>query len=239
MKVVFIEDVPEVAETGEIKEVADGYARNFLIPRKLAVLAGAQAANIVEAQLKKKARLQAQIETEMTELARQLEGQQIILKARAGAEDRLYGSITNADIAEELGRSAGLTVDKRKIELDEPIREIGSYEIAIRLTKDIIPRIKLTVMEEAKKAEGKEKKEGKKKKESKPKAEKVEAPEEKKESKKKKESKPKAEKVEAPEEKKESKGKKKSKTKAEKIEEGKEAEEKVAAEEPEEKEETD
>ena len=216
MRVVFIEDVPDIAETGEIKEVADGYARNFLIPRKLAVLAGAQTANIVEAQLKKKARLQVQIEVEMTELARQLEGQKIILKARAGKEDRLYGSITNADIAEELGRSAGLTVDKRKIELDEPIREIGSYEIAIRLTKDIIPRIKLTVMEEAKKGEGKEKKESKKK----------------------KESKPKAEKVEAPEEKKESKGKK-SKAKVEKIEEGKEAEEKVAAEEPEEKEGTD
>ena len=228
MKVVFIEDVPDIAETGEIKEVADGYARNFLIPKKLAILAGAQAANIVEARLKRKARLQAQIETEMTGLARQLEGQQIILKARAGKEDRLYGSITNADIAEELSRSAGLTVDKRKIELDEPIREIGSYEIAIRLTKDIIPRIKLTVMEEAKKGEAKEKKESKKKKASKPKAEKIE------------EGKEVAEKAaaEAPEEKKESK-KKKSKAKVEKIEEGKEAEEKVAAEEPEEKKETD
>ena len=229
MKVVFIEDVPDIAETGEVKEVADGYARNFLIPRKLAVLVDARAANIVEARLKKKARLQAQIEVEMTELARQLEGQKIVLKARAGKEDRLYGSITNADIAEELGRSAGLTADKRKIELDEPIREIGSYEIAIRLTKDIIPRIKLTVMEEAKKGEGKEKKESKKKKASKPKAEKIE--EEKKEE----------EKVaaEAPEEKKESKGKKKSKAKAEKIEEEKKEEEKVAAEEPGEKEETD
>jgi len=228
MKVVFIEDVPDIAETGEIKEVADGYARNFLIPKKLAILAGAQAANIVEARLKRKARLQAQIETEMTGLARQLEGQQIVLKARAGTEDRLYGSITNADIAEELHRSAGLTVDKRKIELDEPIREIGSYEIAIRLTKDIIPRIKLTVMEEAKKGEDKEKKESKKKKASKPKAEKIGAEPEV------------AEKAaaEAPEEKKESKGKKKSKAKAEKIEEGKAAEEKVAAEEPEEKEET-
>lgn len=154
MKVVFLEDVPNVAETGEIKEVADGYGRNFLIPKKLAVLADAQAAHIVEAQLKKKARLQAETEAEMRELAQQLEGQEVVLKARAGAKDRLYGSITNADIAEELSKSAGLMVDKRKIELDEPIREVGSYEIAIRLTKDIIPKIKLTVTEE----EGKKRK---------------------------------------------------------------------------------
>jgi large subunit ribosomal protein L9 len=164
MRVVFLEDVPNVAETGEIKEVADGYARNFLIPKKLAILAGAQAANIVEVQLKKKARLQAQVEVEMRELAQQLEGREIVLKARAGAKDRLYGSITNVDIAEELSKSAGLDVDKRKIELDEPIREVGSYEIAIRLTKDIIPKIKLTVTEEAEKVESKEKEPGKKKK---------------------------------------------------------------------------
>ncbi|MDP6042941.1 MAG: 50S ribosomal protein L9 [Dehalococcoidales bacterium] len=211
MRVVFIEDVSDIAETGEIKEVADGYARNFLIPKKLAILADVQAANIVEARLKKKAHLQAQIEMEMTELARQLEGQQIALKARTGKEDRLYGSVTNADIAEELYRSTGLAVDKRKIELDEPIREIGSYAITIRLTKDIIPGIKLTVTEEAKKGEDKEKRESKKKKVSKPKAEKIGAA---------------AEVVEktifpVPEgsgEKKESKEKKKSKTKREKVE---------------------
>ncbi|TET66756.1 MAG: 50S ribosomal protein L9, partial [Dehalococcoidia bacterium] len=156
MKVVFLEDVPNVAETGEVKEVADGYGRNFLIPKKLAILADAKATQIIEAQLKKKAQRQAETEAEMRELAKQLEGQEIVLKARAGAKDRLYGSITNADIAEELEKSAGLVVDKRKIELDEPIREVGSYEIAIRLTKDIIPKIKLKVMEEEKE-EGKEK----------------------------------------------------------------------------------
>lgn len=162
MKVVFLEDVPNVAETGEIKEVADGYGRNFLIPKKLAVLVDAQAAHLVEAQLKKKARLQAETEAEMRELAQQLEGQEVVLKARAGAKDRLYGSITNADIAEELSKSAGLVVDKRKIELDEPIREVGSYEIVIRLTKDIVPKIKLTVMEEEGKKRKTEKTEEKK-----------------------------------------------------------------------------
>jgi len=136
----------------------------------------------------------------MTELAKQLEGKKIVLKARAGAEDRLYGSVTNADIAEELNKSAGLAVDKRKIELDEPIREIGSYEIAIRLTKDIVPKIKLTVAEEEKKKEGKEKKEGKRKKAGKADKVEEEGKEKKEEGKEKKEGKKKASKAEKIEE---------------------------------------
>ena len=166
MKVVFIEDVPDVAEAGEIRDVADGYGRNYLIPRKLAVLADARATQIVEAQKKRKARIEAEIEAEMRELAKKLEGLDIVLKAKAGTKDRLYGSITNADIAEELSKSAGLEVDKRKIELEKPIHEIGSYEIAIRLTKDIVPKVKLSIVEEEK-AEVKEKKESKGKKEKK------------------------------------------------------------------------
>ncbi len=172
MKVVFIEDVPDVAEVGEIKEVADGYGRNYLIPKKLAILANARATQIVEAQKKRKARIEAETEAEMRELAKQLEGLDMVIKAKAGAKDRLYGSITNADIAEELSTSAGLVIDKRKIELETPIHEIGSYEIPIRLTKDIIPKVKLTVAEEEEKVEGKDKKEGKAKKATKPKAKK-------------------------------------------------------------------
>jgi large subunit ribosomal protein L9 len=170
MKVVFIEDVPNVAETGEIKDVADGYGRNYLIPRKLAVLADARATQIVETRKKRKARIEAETEAEMRELAKQLEGLDIVIKAKAGAKDRLYGSITNADIAEEVNKSAGLEIDKRKIELEKPIHEIGSYDIPIRLTKDIIPRVKLSVIEEEK-AEVKEKKESKAKKEKKVKKE--------------------------------------------------------------------
>ena len=162
MKVVFLEDVPNVAEAGEMKEVADGYGRNFLIPRKLAVLADAKSANIVEARLKKKARIQAETEAEMRELAQQLEGKEVILKARSGAKGRLYGSITNADITEELSKSTGLVVDKRVIELEEPIRQIGSYEIAIRLTEDIMPKIKVTIVEEEKEGKEKEEEKGKK-----------------------------------------------------------------------------
>jgi len=147
MKVVFLEDVPNVARAGEIKEVANGYGRNFLIPRKLALLATAEVMNTIEARIEKKARSQAQSETELIEMANQLEGREVFLEARAGGKDRLYGSITAADIASELERATGLTVDKRKIELDESIRQIGSYEVVIRLAKDIVPKIKVTVSE--------------------------------------------------------------------------------------------
>jgi large subunit ribosomal protein L9 len=146
MKVVFLKDVPCVAKAGEIKEVASGYGRNFLIPQELAILASPQAISLAEAQRRLKACQQAESETELLELARELEGKEITLEARVGAQEHLYGSITNADIAAELERSAGLVVDKRKIELAEPIRELGSYEVAVRLAKQILPKIKVTVM---------------------------------------------------------------------------------------------
>jgi len=156
MKVIFLEDVPKVARAGEIKEVADGYGRNFLIPQELAVLASSSAISTVEAQHKIRTKEEATLETEALELASQLEGKEVILKARAGAKDRLYGSITNTDIASELETSAGLVIDKRKIELAEPIRQLGSYEVTIRLAKDIVPKIKVTVMGEETEKEAKD-----------------------------------------------------------------------------------
>ena len=173
MKVVFLENVPDVAKAGETKEVADGYGRNFLIPKKLAVLANSAASNVVEAQLKVLAHRQAQVEAEMAELAGQLEGKKITLKARTGAKNRLYGSVTSADIADEISNSLKAIVDKRKIELEEPIRELGTYEITIRFTGDITSRITLVVAdeEEKEKKEPKEPKAGKAKKPVKEKAE--------------------------------------------------------------------
>jgi large subunit ribosomal protein L9 len=144
MKVVFLQDVPNVAKAGEIKEVAAGYGRNFLIPRKLAALVSPQAMSQVETSDK----AQAKTNEGLAELARQLEGKEVSLKAHAGAKERLYGSITSADIAAELESTTGLVIDKRKIELDEPIRQLGSYEVTIRLGKDIIPKIMVSVVEE-------------------------------------------------------------------------------------------
>ncbi len=151
MKVVFLQDVPNVARAGEIKEVASGYGRNFLIPQKLALLASSPASSVIEAQRKISARNQ-QPETEVVELANQLDGREVFLKAQVGAKDRLYGSITNADIAAELESATGLVIDKKKIELAKPIHQLGSYEVTIRLAKDVIPKIKVTVTEEEKEA---------------------------------------------------------------------------------------
>jgi large subunit ribosomal protein L9 len=168
MRVVFLQDVPRVAKAGEIKEVADGYARNFLIPRKLALLAKPQAISRLET----REIPETKEDTELAALARQIEGKEVNIKAKAGAKDRLYGSITSADIAAELSNSTGLVIDKRKIELEEPIRQLGNYEVAIRLAKDIVPRIRVSVTEEeTPKAEEKPPKKEKKAEEKTPKKE--------------------------------------------------------------------
>jgi len=148
MKVVFLEDVPNIAKAGEVKEVADGYGRNFLIPKKLAALVRPEITSRLEAQRREQTKKQEKMEAELARMADQLEGKEIILKAKAGAKERLYGRVTSADIAAALERTTGITVDKRKIELAEPIRELGSFDVAIRLAKDVIPKIKVTVGEE-------------------------------------------------------------------------------------------
>ncbi|MDD4986899.1 MAG: 50S ribosomal protein L9 [Dehalococcoidales bacterium] len=148
MKVIFLEDVPRVAQSGDIKEVADGYARNFLIPKKLALVADSAAIKLAEARCRAKARQQAETEAELQELAKQINGKEIVLKARVGSKDRLYGSITSADIAAELEKSEGMVIDKKKIDLEEHIHQIGSYEITVRLGNEITPKIKVTVIEE-------------------------------------------------------------------------------------------
>jgi large subunit ribosomal protein L9 len=164
MKVVFFQDVPNVARAGDIKEVADGYARNFLIPRQLAALATPEAMSRVTTGDVAKARTDA----ELVALAKQLDGQEVNLKAHAGAKDRLYGSVTSADIAAELERVTKITVDKRKIELDKPIHHLGSYEVAIHLGKDILPKIKVNVAEEEEPAKEEKKKAAKADKKAKP-----------------------------------------------------------------------
>ena len=147
MKVIFLKDVHEVARAGDMKEVADGYARNYLIPQQLAERVDPRMMNIIEARIKTGARLTAHNEAEMTGLAGLIDGQEITFKARAGVKDRLYGSVTPADIATEIKNSTGHVIDKRKIELENPIRRLGSYEIPIKLTRDIIPTIILKVVE--------------------------------------------------------------------------------------------
>ena len=147
MKVAFLEDVPRVAKAGETKEVADGYARNFLIPRKLAVPASRRTISAIEAERLIREKKQARIESELAEMARNLNGKEITLEVKVGARDRLYGSITSADIAAELERDTGFAIDKRKVELPEPIRELGSREVTLKLGNNISFTINVIVRE--------------------------------------------------------------------------------------------
>ena len=148
MKVVFVQDVPNVAKAGEVKEVSDGYGRNFLIPRKLAVLASSSALKRAEAQREVEARQIVRSEARIEAVAERLEGLSVTLKARAGAQGRLYGSVTAADIAEEIQKLTGQEVDRRRIELEEPIRHLGNYEVTIRLSGGVSPKIRIVVEEE-------------------------------------------------------------------------------------------
>ena len=145
MKVIFIEDVPRVARAGDIKEVADGYAQHFLIPKKLAAAATERSLADAKAQVERRARERAQTETEMKALAAQLEGKEIVLTAKTGGKEKLYGSITAEDIAAGLEKDLAAVVDKRKIELAESIRQTGTYDIVIRFTADVSATIKVTV----------------------------------------------------------------------------------------------
>lgn len=86
------------------------------------------------------------MEEEMKELAQQIEGKEVVLKAKAGAEGKLYGSITSADIASELSKVAGKEIDKRKVELPAPIHQVGSYDVEIKFTGEIAPKVKVTVV---------------------------------------------------------------------------------------------
>ena len=148
MKVIFLKDVPNVAHSGETKEVNDGYARNFLIPKKLAAAATPVAIQQLEAERRAAAKRQAEAEADMAALARKIEGKTITLKGKSGSGDQLYGSITNADVADALTNLIKTEVDKRKIELTEPIRRTGSFEAVVRLSAELTPKFKIKVTAE-------------------------------------------------------------------------------------------
>jgi large subunit ribosomal protein L9 len=148
MRIVLLEDVAGKGKAGEIKEVSKGYAKNFLLPRKLALIATPAVTKQVESRLEKE-KLEESIDQEkLVELAQQIEGKEIRFKARLGAGERLFGSITAADVAEELSRAIGSVIDKRKIDIEKPFRQTGSYEIAVKLASDIKPKITVVIEEE-------------------------------------------------------------------------------------------
>jgi large subunit ribosomal protein L9 len=148
MKVLLTETVDNLGSAGEIKKVADGYARNFLIPKGLAVLATEGALKQAELRRQAETRRQKREEVKAESLAGILSQVTLTFQAKAGEKDKLYGSITNADIAEALEREIGQAIDKRKVELEEPIRELGSHHVPIKLLPDLAPRITVIVERE-------------------------------------------------------------------------------------------
>jgi large subunit ribosomal protein L9 len=145
MKVVFLQNVEGMAKIGDVKEVADGYGRNFLLPKKMAALATPGAMRQAEVQVKVEAAHVAKQEAELSELAKKLEAAGITIKVKAGEEGKLFGSVSNADIAQALLQVANLEVDRRKIELEEPIKQVGTYEVILRLSKTVAARLKVVV----------------------------------------------------------------------------------------------
>jgi large subunit ribosomal protein L9 len=148
VKVIFIEDVPSVARVGQTRVVADGYARNYLFPRKLAVLADSQAATALETQIKKKIKQREIEEASLAELAGKIDGFEITLRAKVGENEKLYGSVTGADIVAALNQAAGCEIDKKKVDLAEPIKQAGTCDVTINFTHDITAVIKVHVISE-------------------------------------------------------------------------------------------
>jgi large subunit ribosomal protein L9 len=148
MKVLLTETVDNLGSAGEVKKVADGYARNFLIPKGLAVPATEGALKQAELRRQAETRRQKREEAKAESLAGTLSQVTLTFQAKAGEKDKLYGSITNADIAEALERETGHAIDKRKVELEEPIRELGSYYVPVKLLPDLAPRITVIVERE-------------------------------------------------------------------------------------------
>jgi large subunit ribosomal protein L9 len=146
MKVLLMQDVPELGHAGDIYTVAAGYARNYLMPRKLAILAtkGAlkQAEEIKQAGIRLRARERANAEAQ----AQVIHGQRLLFTANAGENDRLYGSITSSDIAEKLSAAVGFEVDRRRIQLDAAIRDLGIYSLTVRLMPEILPSFQVAVV---------------------------------------------------------------------------------------------
>lgn len=145
MKVVLTQDVPKLGKAGDIKDVADGYGRNFLLPKGFATIATQgmvkQAQERAEAQRRKDLKLRSDAET----LAQRINGQTLRFTVKVGELDRLYGSITNVDIAEKVKQQLQIEVDRRKIELGDPIKRAGVYSVPVRLASGVEARLNVVV----------------------------------------------------------------------------------------------
>ena len=146
MKVVFLEEVEGTARAGEVKNVANGFARNYLLPRKLAAPATDHYINIANAKAGKEARRQDRLDDEArTHLLAKVDGKSIRIEVRVGEQGKLFGSVTTRDIAEALQQATRVELEHRQISLKEPIRELGTHEVPVKLTRNVIANITVQV----------------------------------------------------------------------------------------------
>ena len=147
MKVILLKDVKGTGKKGEMKEVSDGYGRNFLLPKKMAIVADNTAVKELN-EKNKAAENKAQKEYEAAvELGKKMEEMNIVMYSKAGDGGRLFGSITSKDIAEQLKKQHDIVVDKRKVLLNEPIRVLGSTNVEIKIHQKVITKIRVDVRE--------------------------------------------------------------------------------------------
>lgn len=147
MEVILREDVDHLGIRGELVKVADGYARNFLLPRRLAVAATESNRKIVEQERQAHLRKEAKLKTESEDLAKLLTGVSITIAQKAGENDQLFGSVTSKDIADGLA-AKNFTIDRKKIHLDDPIKQLGEFKVPLRLHRDVTVEITVNVTKE-------------------------------------------------------------------------------------------
>jgi len=147
VKVVFLETVEGSGTMGEVKTVANGYARNYLLPRGLAAPATASLLEQAEELARvEEERQQAQDESAQG-LARQLDGHPLVMAVRVGEQGRLYGSVTSADLAEKAGEILGRELDRRRVLLPEVIRQVGVFSVPLRLSRNVVPEVQVVVVD--------------------------------------------------------------------------------------------
>jgi large subunit ribosomal protein L9 len=145
MKVVFLEEVEGTARTGDVKNVAGGFARNYLLPRKLAAPATPHYINIAQQKATKEGRHQVKLDDEAQKLLPQVDGKVITIEVRVGDQNKMFGSVTARDIAEQLAKVTKIDLEHRQIDLRQPIRELGSHQVKVKLTRNVLATVTVNV----------------------------------------------------------------------------------------------
>ena len=148
MKVVLIDEAPGLGIAGDVRDVKDGYARNFLIPKGLAVLATPQELARADARRKAEVERRTKLNLEMESVGERLADERLLIAVRVGPGGRLYGSVTATEIAEAVNEAMGVEIDRRAVQLAQPIRELGHHQTPVRLAPDVIPSVTITVYQE-------------------------------------------------------------------------------------------